>query len=555
MRIFRYILFVLLVFVVGCSTSKTTSELIERSMNVAQECPDSAMLYIERVDASTIRGKRDMARYRLAYSEALYYNQIDSDCDSLTRPLFDYYYYSDSHAERARAMYQHGWVMNNASNRAEAMYALMEAEKSLQHCDNPRLLGLVHRTKGDIYRQECLYNNAVRDYELAKVCFADAQLPIHELHLLYKIGQTYGLMREYDDAIQALLIAESDAVRLNQPLMHFDILIELCYLYIQLGDYNNCEDVYKQIDVNENAGYSLCDYYSIGVAVEAHRKNFCSADELLIKAKSEEYVISPIRLEYVEMRLNISKEDYKTALDIYKNSIKQQDEWVLSALKHNILNYEMDIVKKNIDDIREANTRLKSRFIYMVIFVLFVLTIIAIFVRSQRLKHQREVLSYINTINELELLSSRESNTDVIVKEIESLYQPNICELNRLCEIYYENIDSNKCAKKIAVEVSQSISNLKEDAVKLNKLERIVNIYKGDIMVKLREQCHTLTDREMKIALYTFAGFSNRAISMLVECRAETLPKIKYKIRCKIAECCNEKDAEVMTQLLSRRSS
>lgn len=153
------------------------------------------------------------------------------------------------------------------------------------------------------------------------------------------------------------------------------------------------------------------------------------------------------------------------------------------------------------------------------------------------------------------MLSRRTDNTDAIIKEIESLYQPNVRELNSLCEIFYENVDSDKFAKRIVLEVSQIINKLKDDDVKLEKLERIVNIYKGDVMSKLREQCYTLTDREIKIALYTFAGFSNRAISMLVECRAETLPKIKYKIRSKVGELCEEKDAEIMIQYLSQRSS
>ena len=112
---------------VGCSTSQATLELIERSESMAAEHSDSALLYIESVDATTIRGNRDMARYRLAYSEALYYNQIDSDCDSLTRPLFEYYYRSDCHDERARAMYQHGLVMRNSNNLSEAIFCLSKA--------------------------------------------------------------------------------------------------------------------------------------------------------------------------------------------------------------------------------------------------------------------------------------------------------------------------------------------------------------------------------------------------------------------------------------------
>ncbi|MBO5890833.1 MAG: hypothetical protein J6Q28_05340 [Alistipes sp.] len=554
MQIYRYILIALLVFVVGCTTPQHTLELINRSESVAEEHPDSSLLLIEQVNKRSVRGKQDKAHYRLVYSEALYHNQIDSDCDSLTRPLFDYYYNSNCHEERARAMYQHGLVMRNAQKSAEAMHALLEAEVSLQHCDNPRLLGLVHRTKGYIYGLDCLYDNALSEHIQAKDLFAKSQLYKHEVYGLYNIAQTLSLMRNYPEAIGYLSIAEAESAKLELNLLHYDILIELCYIYIQSNDYSACEEIYQRIDISENHGYSLCDYYLVGSVLEAHRGDFTKADKLFLQASHED-VTDKVRFDFIEIVIKTLNEDYKSALDLYSSAIEQQDKQILVALKQSVLNYEIDIVKRNINDVTMKNKRLTLRYIYTIIVVLLVLVFITIYICYHNIKHKREVISYINTISDLELLSRRTDNTDAIIKEIESLYQPNVRELNSLCEIFYENVDSDKFAKRIVLEVSQIINKLKDDDVKLDKLERIVNIYKGDVMSKLREQCYTLTDREIKIALYTFAGFSNRAISMLVECRAETLPKIKYKIRSKVSELCEEKDAEIMIQYLSQRNS
>ena len=138
MSIAKYIYSLFCCIIVGCTT--TTLRLIEQSESIAVEQPDSALMLINSVDRASIRGKHDMARYRLVMSEVAYYNRIASDCDSLTRPLFDYYYNSTNHAERARAMYQHGIVMYNGGHNPEAMYALLESEKSLQFYNNPRLL-------------------------------------------------------------------------------------------------------------------------------------------------------------------------------------------------------------------------------------------------------------------------------------------------------------------------------------------------------------------------------------------------------------------------------
>ena len=55
-----------------------------------------------------------------------------------------------------------------------------------------------------------------------------------------------------------------------------------------------------------------------------------------------------------------------------------------------------------------------------------------------------------------------------------------------------------------------------------------------------------LCERDIRIALYTYAGFSNRAISLLVGCNSETLPKLKYSIREQIKRS-QASDIEVLT--------
>ena len=182
MRLYSIFLITICFLAVGCSTPQATLELIERSESMAEEHSDSSLLLIEQVNERRVRGKQDKAYYRLVYSEALYHNQIDSDCDSLTRPLFDYYYYSDQHEERARAMYQHGLVMRNSNNLSEAIFCLSKAEESLQKYFNPRLQGLVYRATGEIYSSECLFNDALTQYLKAKDAFDIAELPLHKAY-------------------------------------------------------------------------------------------------------------------------------------------------------------------------------------------------------------------------------------------------------------------------------------------------------------------------------------------------------------------------------------
>ena len=249
MRGLRYVVFFLLLIGVGCTTPSATIALIEQSERVAIDYPDSAMRLIASVDRAAIRGKQDMAHYRLAQSEAIYYSSVYYDSDSLTRPLFDYYYDSDNHAERARAMYQHGNVMSNAKKNAEAMYALMEAEKSLQHCDNPRLLALVYLTMGEIYGSECLYNNALSAHKRAYELFDSLSLEFHSVYSLYKISEVYNQLQEYDIAKEHLMVVLDRSTKIGFLDLCCCVSDLLCDIYVSTSQYGEIE---QYIDILED---------------------------------------------------------------------------------------------------------------------------------------------------------------------------------------------------------------------------------------------------------------------------------------------------------------
>ena len=155
-------------------------------------------------------------------------------------------------------------------------------------------------------------------------------------------------------------------------------------------------------------------------------------------------------------------------------------------------------------------------------------------------------------IDGLELMRKDISQTEQMASTIEKLYRQSIYDLSTLCEIYYEQGDSKRRTAKIVSEVEQSIEALKNDKLKLSELETAVNLSMDNIMKRLREQCPSLNERDMRIALYTYAGFSNRAISLLVDVNSETLPKIKYKIREYIKQS-NSPDAEMLILPLTQK--
>ena len=541
----------LIIILEGCSVDSKTHKLIRHAEEIAMELPDSALRVVQSIDPESVRGRHDRAHYKLVVAEAHYYNRLAVDRDTIAQPLFDYYIESDNHAERARALYQHALVMQAEGENTRAMFSLMEAEKSLEHLDNPRLSGLVHRTKGDIYGVECLFQNALEEYQKSKEYFDKAELSFHSAYALYNIATAYSKLRDYDNAIKYLLKSEEQFSENGYSLYQFETQIELCYNYLQIDDFNSCANVFTRIDKSAKIGYSYCDYYCIYAILSAHSGNFVDAKTYISKAKTEQ-IINPIQLAYSEYTIMKICGDDSDALTMYREMIAEQDKFVLNAINNSLLQSQVDLLSGQVASAKEIQQKTRLiNYLFAIISAGIVLLFIY-YIRNRQRKHQAEIKRYIDIIADMELMRKDNSTNNMLNATIDRLYRSSLDEINELCEIYYEQSDSSRLASKIFAQVESNIERLKSDRKRIEELESAVNIYHNDIMAKLREQCPGLTEREMRIALYSYAGFSNRAISLLVGANAETLPKIKYSIREHIKSA-NAIDCDMLIAPLSQR--
>lgn len=541
----------LIIILEGCSVDSKTHKLIRHAEEIAMELPDSALRVVQSIDPESVRGKHDRAHYKLVVAEAHYYNRLAVDRDTIAQPLFDYYIESDNHAERARALYQHAIVMQAEGENARAMFSLLEAEKSLSLLDNPRLSGLVHRTMGEIYGSECLFQNALEEYQKSKEYFDKAELSFHSAYALYNIATAYSKLRDYDNAIKYLLKSEEQFSENGFNLCKYDTQIELCYNYLQIDDFNSCANVFARIDKSSNIGYSYCDYYCIYAIISAHSGNLVDAKTYISKAKTE-HIINPMQLAYSEYKVMKICGDDSDALTMYREMIAEQDKFVFNAINNSLLQSQVDLLSGQVASAKEIQQKTRLiNYLFAIISAGIVLLLIY-YIRNRQRKHQAEIKRYIDIIADMELMRKDNSTNNMLNATIDRLYRSSLDEINELCEIYYEQSDSSRLASKIFAQVESNIERLKSDRKRIEELESAVNISHNDIMAKLREQCPGLTEREMRIALYSYAGFSNRAISLLVGANAETLPKIKYSIREHIKSA-NAIDCDMLIAPLSQR--
>ena len=537
------------VVAVGCATDKRSAELIAYAEEIAMELPDSALRVVQSIDPESVRGRHDRAHYKLVVAEAHYHCDLIPNRDSIAQPLFDYYIGSDNHAERARALYQHALVMQAEGENARAMFSLMEAEKSLEHLDNPRLSGLVHRTMGDIYGVECLHKNALEEYQKSKEYFDKAELPIHSAYATYDIAIIYNRMRDFEAAIKMLLIAEDEFGRLNEYGHMFDTQIELCYNYIQLNDYSNCRNIFNRIKTHNLNTYSLCDYYCISAILSAIDGNLNQAYLLLNRAK-QELIINPMQLAYAEYIIIRLQGNDTEALNFHLQMIAEQDKFVFNAINNSLLQSQVDLLSDQVASTKEIQQ--KTRFINYLLTILSVgiVLIFIYYIKDKQHKHKVEIAQSMAIASELRnILTLKDSEILSQQNIIEQLFASRFDTIDKLSCAYFEAQGFNNEKQRIYREVSSLIDDISSDKKAIKRMEDFVNTYKDNLMLKFRSSIPNATEDDTQLYLYMALGFSPRAISIFMKKSVDAVYNLKSRLRHKIIKS-NSQYIEILLGVL-----
>lgn len=538
----------MLCVITGC-TSRDILHNIDKAQTVASDRPEEALAIMQGIPKGGVHGIANQARYALAYSEALYYNFIDVDSDTLTRSMAEYYIESDCHDERAEALYYHALVMRKRGELAEAMLMLEEAEVSLASVSNPKLLALVHRTKGDIYNDGCLFVNALNSYAEAYNLFEALGLEKHSCSLLYDMGATEIQIRDFEGAERDLSAALEYGIHNGDRRFVCAVLHELLDLSIYNDDYQLCGELLDKFYECDALLFGQAHYYAIKAIHISHLGHIQEALAMLDDAESMEGV-EWADINYARYMVYRNGGDSANALRWHEMGKHLQDALMLEVLEQPVLNVQIDKLRYSLQSERRERELVTQRNILIFVAVAIVAVVmIVVVVRRMRRKNE-EIEHYVATVGELrdtlKMLPREMSAT------VGALYRDRFSDLNELCETYYDHEGSTRSKSMIYNKFISILESMKCDKQRLGELEDAVNRYRGGVMALLRREMPRLNERDMRVALYTFAGFSNRAIAIFIDSDPVAVSKMRYNIKHKIKNA-NIADGETLIAALSEK--
>lgn len=544
----RLLLIAVLLVAMSCSSTNSERQRIEHAEKLLTTEPAEALSIISSVDSRRLN-TRLMARYALVYSEACYYNRILVSSDSLTSIAVEYYSTKRRPHEQARAYYQHGLVLQLQDRMPEAILAFTSAEEALESAPDRHLEGVLYRAMGDVYRARYCYTNSYDAYTKAYECFDDLNLPYHRYYTKYNMGQVALKMHNYEEAEALLIEARDYAIESDDPDFLCAVLHELCEMYLHQQDYVRCSETVALFDEYDCALWFVSRYYALKAIVSSEAGN---NDEALMLVNMAEKVVNRDDAIIEEAKAIIYRNigDMASAMYWLKVVNRRMDNKLIDAAEQPVLNYQIDLLESTLEKEEREIEILWQRNIAIYIVIGVVIFVTLLMARNHRRRLQRDIVHYMETINELQL--TRNNNNEPLTEAIDHLYNDRLKDLNHLCETYYDHSDTPRQASRVFEQVRQTIEAIKSDEGRLAELEHLVNSCRNDLMTKLREQCPKLNERELKVVLYSYAGFSSRAICIFVDSNPIALSKIKYRIKTKIKECGGE-DAEMLISAINDR--
>ena len=536
---------------VACS-SREALRSMERAEQLLEDAPEEALRVMEGVDSEALRTEEDRARYALVYSEACYYSYIDVDVDTLTQSMMRYYLESDDHNQRARAMFQHAVVAYNGGELAEAIVALTEAEESLAKRANRKLEGAVQRLKGNIYSEGCLYLNAYDAYVAAREIYAELGLEEHVQFLDYDIGGTLIQLRRMEEAKVTLERVLDYAIGVEDANLVCAVAHELLDLSIYLDDYDMCREYVELFEREGVLLYGEPHFVCAKAMLVAHDGGLEEALALVDEAEAMEDDLEWADVEYARYIIHRNVGDGEGALYWQEQSVNAQDEMLLQVIEQPVLNVEVEKLRSDLDaELRERElVRERNAMIYVVVAVVVVAVVVALglYARYRIRRKDSEIASYIETIESLRTDIERIPRD--MASSITALYRDRFSELNELCDIYYDHSGSSRHKSLVFNKVLETIETIKGDSSRIDELGAMVDNYRDNALQRLKSVLPRISERDYRVALYAFAGFSNRAIALFIDSDPVAVSKIKYNIKSKLKGV-EAADCEQLIALLS----
>lgn len=540
--LFGGLLFFVILLIAGCSHvndgkirgRKAVDNIMDMAESIMDDNSASADSLMNLIDSHSIRGKERQARYALLYTAAEYKNYKKAPSDSLIMLAVRHYSISNDMDYRFLSNYYLGCVYSDLGQTTDATGALTQAEQLVDRIDNKYWEGLLYNLLGELFIETRDYRRACDHYVKAEACFESAKKELHRLYALCRIGESKLDMHDFEEADSISRLVEQEAYNYNDRYLTTRcIYIRLfCAIYMDEPDS-------ATVLLNRYLSYvkpqKSFGYYELMALYHNTVKDYAESESYLKQA--EKYVNTrgdSIYYYYLSSRLAERKGQTGEALNYYREYAQLQNSSLNAILNQPVLAAQKEqyraIAENELLKYRQARLTL---ILCVVIFMLIIVIVLVTYhYKKKRMKEQ--------LYDSLAVVEELSGKIEDLKNQVRVQFHERHDISNRLYSMYFDSTSQDKVTKQ---QLNVTINSLIKDYTapdSVRKLDKLLNESYDGIMESLSDPEIGLTDKELELFRYSFAGLSSKAVSIIIKESPQNIYQIKSRLLKKVRRCSEE---------------
>lgn len=560
-NIFISIIVLFICFVGGCNRPISNNTTLVSAEQLMNENPDSAFVLLQGLDTLTLTNAADKALYSLLYVQAEDKTYIDSKDVYRIQTAVDYYKDSDDEYHKMLSYYYLARIEENRQEYSKAIINLLKAEDVAESISNYFYLGLIYRSISDIYSHT--YNNieSLKYAQLSYDSFIMSGDTSYANWALWDIARAYHNGQDYESSAKVSKDIISNGYTNNDVYLVIDGLRLAGMSYLGKNDYEQAIRAYEEIIEIDSTVMSVEDYRNLGLAYlgkeQIEKASGCM--QLIHQTDTSQQWLSYEMYKYWG--------NYKQALSALEIEHAYQDQVLRNIITENVtasvaeyMKYEHQLKEQEV--IYERRSRIIS--ISLLVLIIILICIIALLrsvsqrkeieknmilassLRQMLLVKETEVSQMSTTIQEQrqvydnlnhtynETIGKISNENIELQNAINNLFEHSFLTIDQLTSAYYEYQGSANEKQKIYTDVMSIVSGIGSDKKAIEKIEKFVNTYKGNIMQRFRTEFPGMKHSDYILYLYVVAGFSSRAIGVFLGEKLDVVYNRKSRLKQKI---------------------
>ncbi|MDE6715679.1 MAG: hypothetical protein K2J74_04265, partial [Muribaculaceae bacterium] len=503
------LIFIIALMAAGCSHRNARESLLKAD-RLVNEQPDSALKILEQLDV--IDADRETQAWHAlllakANEKALkrFYN------DSLTTMAADYFRGRGDSLE-IQSLYYNGVIHGYNKDYADALISLIEAAKKAHAAGDDFYCGIAYREQADIYSSLMVESKHLEYADSARQYFTLAGKPVHALGEDLSFAEALVSLNHVDSALNVLSSVRQNPEMKDAPAFNAAYHRAMSNARLSRKEY---QEAINHLDSVEMFAHELTSTeWSKKARIFCAMNDYESAEKALEEARV--YMFEPIdtaELYLSEAILAAGLRDYRTAYEAFNRHYGEYVGARRYLLNHPYTAIVSDYYKEQSERRQdELGTARRMMWMTVAIAVLLTALIIAvtIFYRRrlrEKVDQSETLISDIDRLQKIIELHSAEVAAVNSPSAEKKLPPRHYTIINSLCEISSCVPDTSDGYAILGKNVTRLISTLHSDET-FAEIERFVNDYFDNIMLRFREQYPAMTERNYRFAMLSFADFS-----------------------------------------------